>query len=88
MASPPINLWRWRGSPASYSEQSRADRFSRTTFWRRAAPFLIVPESVLTLNVRRIAAFRTYLTLLGVAHDVFDILSDVKGGIRSARCVG
>lgn len=52
--------------------------------WRRAAPFLIVPESVLTLNVRRIAAFRTYLTLLGVAHDVFDILSDVKGGIRSA----
>ncbi len=51
--------------------------------WRRASPFLIVPESILHLAPKRLDAYKAYLNLFGLVHDAQDLMSDIRQGLES-----
>jgi len=55
----------------------------RTDIWRRAAPFLIVPRTLLGIGDEREQIYQAYINLDGLSHDIHDLLDDVSRGIKS-----
>jgi hypothetical protein len=56
---------------------------SRDQIWRRATPFLIIPRTVFELSAEIELAYCSYINAYGLVHDIHDVLSDIKLGIRS-----
>lgn len=61
----------------------RAAGIPTKQIWKRAAPFFIVPSSLLSCSERQLEAYRSYINVLGLCHDVADLFSDVENGILS-----
>lgn len=61
----------------------RRECVPRDQIWRRATPFLIVGRTMLRLGDEQDAAFRAYINVDGLSHDIHDLLGDVRLGIRS-----
>lgn len=65
------------------AQNERRAPIPRESIWHRAAPFLIVPQTLLRLGAEREALYQAYINLDGLAHDIHDLLTDVRLGIRS-----
>lgn len=51
--------------------------------WRRAAPFLVAPISLLCLEEHSLNAYKELINLDGLVHDAHDVLHDSRAGIAS-----
>lgn len=51
--------------------------------WRRASPFLIVPETIFQFPAERMDAYKAYLNVFGLAHDCQDLFTDIQQGLES-----
>jgi hypothetical protein len=65
------------------SAEERTAALPSERIWERAAPFLIVPRSVLRLTPLQEAAYCDYLCADGLAHDIHDLADDLARGIFS-----
>jgi hypothetical protein len=63
--------------------QERMEGVGREDIWRRASPFLIVPRTVLKLEESRDFLYRRLLGVLGLEHDIHDLLDDIRRGFRT-----
>jgi len=62
---------------------ARQERFTPIPYdaiWRRAGPFLIVPETALKLAPEKLAVYRELINLQGLVHDIHDFFDDLRNG--------
>lgn len=67
---------------ATAKEERRAP-IALQNIWQRAAPFLVVPRTLLRLSPELEDIYKAYINVDGLAHDIHDLMSDQKLGIQS-----
>lgn len=51
--------------------------------WQRASPLMVIPDLYIQAPIKMLDAYRQYLSLLMLVHDIQDIFDDVKAGRRT-----
>lgn len=67
---------------ATAKEERRAP-IALQNIWHRAAPFLVVPRTLLKLPPEFEDIYKAYINVDGLAHDIHDLMTDQKLGIQS-----
>jgi hypothetical protein len=67
----------------SVATEEHCSPLGRNEIWKRASPFFIVPRTFFCLDKRSEERYQAYINAEGLAHDIHDVLADVRLGIRS-----
>jgi hypothetical protein len=51
--------------------------------WQRASPLMVIPDLYIQAPIEILDAYRQYLSLLMLVHDIQDIIDDIKAGRRT-----
>lgn len=68
---------------AEVAARERTEGVAINQAWRRASPFLIIPTQLFSDESEKLRAYREYLNLAGLTHDIHDFLSDIARGVVS-----